>query len=143
MTPGLPVDPGLLERFRAAGAQIDWRPVEPPKAKPRKAAAPARGRAKGAETRIAHLHDEEARVEHRTVGQTTSIVVDSGPVGALVLLLELERRGPPALLATHDADPSSAFPLGAIEARWDGGTSEPEHSLPVGDLIQLARYALA
>jgi hypothetical protein len=144
---GLPIDAGLLDRFRAAGAQIAWREASPPG---RGASAKPAGRARkagrapgGAPRRIAHLNDEECTVEEHQVGPTTSIVVDSGPVGALVLLLELERRGPPALLATHEADPSTPFPSGAIEARWDDGRSTPDYSLPLGDLILLARYALA
>jgi hypothetical protein len=141
------VDAGLRERFRAANAQISWREVEPPKSRPSKRAArktPAKpSKGPSSRTRIAHLNDEDARVEESIVGSTTAWVVDSGPVGALVLLLELERRGPPALLTTHDADPDSAFPQGAIEARWNGGATPPEFALPLGDLIQLARFALA
>jgi hypothetical protein len=149
MMPGAgSVDAGLRERFRAAGAQVSWRDVEAPKSRStgaskrtqpaRKPKAPPSSR-----VRIAHLHDEEARIEETNLGSTTSMIVDSGPVGALILLLELERRGPPALLTTRDADPGSPFPQGAIEARWNGGATEPEYSLPMGDLIQLARYALA
>ncbi|MCI4357504.1 MAG: hypothetical protein L3J95_03935 [Thermoplasmata archaeon] len=141
------LDPGLRERFRAAGAQVSWREVDPPKpratARATRAPVAARSKDRRSRTRIAHLNDEEARVEESSVGSTTTWVVDSGPVGALVILLEFERRGPPALLRTHDADPSSAFPQGAIEARWIEGATRPEYSLPIGDLIQFARFALA
>ena len=144
---GPSIDPGLRERFRAAGAQVAWRDVAPPKpsSPPRAGRRPAPARAKGSSqrTRIAHLNDEEARVSESSVGPTRSMVVDSGPVGALVVLLEIERRGPPTLLTTRDADPASEFPQGAIEARWDDGPGRPEYSLPMADLIQLARYALA
>ncbi|HEV2166785.1 MAG TPA: hypothetical protein VGS23_07435 [Thermoplasmata archaeon] len=145
MIPG--VDPGLRERFRAAGAQISWRDVEAPKAKraPSKGRRPAARSPKAPETRvrIAHLNDEDARVEATEDGDSARWVVDSGPVGALVLLLELERRGPPELLTTRDAEDASPFPQGAIEARWQEGARARVFDLPIPDLIQLARYALA
>ena len=147
MIPG--VDPGLRERFRAAGAQISWRDVEAPRSKPKrpapKAHPPASRSVKVPETRvrIAHLNDEEARVEAVDHGEDARFMVDSGPVGALVLLLELERRGPPALLTTRDAEDGSPFPQGAIEARWQEGATHRVFDLPIADLVQLARYALA
>jgi hypothetical protein len=143
---GPPIDPGLRERFRAAEAQIQWRDAEPARTRPAKGAKPSRQRTpkpKTARVRIAHLHDEEARLEETDHGPTVSFVVDSGPVGALLVLLEMERRGPPALLTTRDAGESPEFPQGAIEARWDDRTTRPEFALPIADLIQLARYALA
>ncbi len=143
---GPPIDPGLRERFRAAEAQIQWREAEPARTRPPKGARPATRRppkSRADRVRIAHLNDEEARLEESNHGSTVSFVVDSGPVGALLVLLEMERRGPPSLLTTHDAGESPGFPQGAIEARWDEGTTRPEFALPIADLIQLARYALA
>ena len=141
------LDPGLRERFRAAEAQIAWR--DAPSKRPSKAGRPsppkgARGaRSPRMRVRIAHLNDEEARVEESTDGESTSCLVDSGPVGALVLLLELDRRGPPVVLTTRDADPASPFPQGAIEARWTDGPVRRDLTLSLADLVQLARYALA
>ena len=76
------VDPGLLVRFRAAEPRIAWR------------AAPA-GRGKGPRPRIAHLHDEECRVVRRGREGAGSLAVESGPLGALLLLLEIDRHGTP------------------------------------------------
>ncbi|HUI38040.1 MAG TPA: hypothetical protein VLY85_00245 [Thermoplasmata archaeon] len=144
---GPPLPPGLLERFRAAEAQISWRDAPGggrPGAKPKrpKGARPPPGPPRSA-ARIAHLNDEEARVEERHEDEAVTIRADSGPVGALVIVLELERRGRPAYLGIVDPDPTSAFPGGAIEVRWDPLTSGSEFSLPVDDLVRLARYALA
>jgi hypothetical protein len=127
----LPIDPGLLARYRSAGAQITWRPA-PSKAKG----------SRGRNVRIAHLHDEEARVEVSGRGRQVRVAVDSGPVGALVLLLEIDRRGPPAALGAAEAGREGAFPSGAIVAAWGSG-SVPEDSRPgLADLVELARYAL-
>jgi hypothetical protein len=117
---GLPLDPGLLTRFRTAGTKIAWRdaPGVPP-------------------ARVARLHDEEARVEERP-GET---VVESGPVGALVLLLELDRRGRRATLSAREASLEPGFPSGAIAAVWKGKRG-PGAPLAVGDLVEVARYAL-
>jgi hypothetical protein len=133
------IDPGLAERFRAAAAQIQWRePDGPPPGRAKSnAKAPPRRR-----VRIAHLNDEEARVEADETKSSSTWVVDSGPVGALVLLLEVQRRGPPARLAPRDADPSGPFPMGAIEACWEPAGPVGPYELPAGDLILLARYAL-
>jgi hypothetical protein len=135
------IDPGLAERFRAAAAQIQWRePDGPPpgkaKSKSKAKAPPSR------QVRIAHLNDEEARVEADETKASSTWVVDSGPVGALVLLLEVQRRGPPARLSTRDANPSGPFPMGAIEACWERSGPAGPYELPAGDLILLARYAL-
>ncbi|MCI4331266.1 MAG: hypothetical protein L3K19_05410 [Thermoplasmata archaeon] len=133
MSPGsLPADPGLLHRFRQAGEKIAWRSADRATASlsPRRA-------------RIAHLHDEESRVEDLEDGRGYCVVTDSGPVGALVLLLEIDRRGPPDRLRTHDAGELPAFPQGALEAVWGGAPSQPERGLPLLDLVKLARYALA
>jgi hypothetical protein len=126
------VGPGLLERFRLAGGEIQWRD-EPVAPKPRRG-APAKDR-----VRIAHLHDEEARVLDRPDG---SMVVDSGPVGALVLLLEIDRRGATSQLEAKAAGDLAGFGQGAIEARWGGTATSPSPGLPLADVVALARYAL-
>ena len=126
----LSVDPGLLSRFRAAGEKIAWR-----------TAGGRRG--PGPRARIAHLNDEEARVELSGRGANVRVTVDSGPVGALVLLLEIDRRGPPTGLGASEAGRDVRFPSGAIVAAWDG-EAVPQDSKPgVRDLVDLARYSLA
>lgn len=129
----LSIDAGLLARFRRAGDQIQWRD------------APAGGRARGARVRvrIAHLNDEEARIETAERGTTASIVVESGPVGALVLLLEMDRRGDPVTLTALEAGARPGFGQGAIEGRWAATAARSPGGLPVKDLVELARYALA
>src|SRR5271169_3292115 len=126
------VGPGLLQRFRAAGTELQWR-GEAPTAKPR------RGKPRADRVRIAHLHDEEARILDRPAG---SIVVESGPVGALVLLMEIDRRGAPILLEAREANAVLGFGQGAIEARWGATAPRTGPALPLADLIALARYAL-
>jgi len=126
------VGAGLLQRFRSAGAEIQWRDAAP--------AGRARRAGRASEhVRIAHLHDEEARVLERADG---SLVVDSGPVGALVLLLEIDRRGPPSLLRARDAGAEPGFGQGAVEARWGTAEAVEGPTLPIADLVGLARYAL-
>ena len=128
----LAIDPGLLARYRDAGRRIAWR------APPRRS-----GRAAGRRVRIAHLHDEEARVEEWGTERRAGLAVDSGPVGALVLLLEIDRRGPPTALGAENAGRNAAFPSGAIVAAW-GRVAVPTDARPrIADLVELARYALA
>ncbi len=136
--PELPVDPGLLRRFQAAGGEIAWRSAPSPPRGPRRRAARPRG-----DARIAHLHDEEARVEEEPGAIVHRLVTDSGPVGALVILLEIDRRGLPGSLRTHEAGALPAFPQGALEARWGSPPKDGETQLPLRDLVELARYALA
>jgi hypothetical protein len=133
-TPGpLPVDAGLLARLRAAGARIEWRDL--PRARGRRPA------------RLARLADEEARVEAVEGADGGSLRVESGPVGALVLLLEADRRGMRPRLEAWPAGRDRAFPSGAVIAHWSPGPPAPAPTagadpprLP--DLIELARYAL-
>ena len=127
----LPVDPGLLERFRQAEPEIRWR-----------TAPPSTERRAGGTARIAHLHDEEARVETWGTVRRGGVAVDSGPVGALLLLLEADRRGMPTALGAAEAGRDPAFPSGALVALWGPG-SVPNDSAPeLRDLVELARYAL-
>jgi len=112
--------------------KIDWRaaPAGPP-------------RPRGRRARIAHLHDEESRVETWGTDRKGGIAVDSGPVGALVILLECFRRGSPSALGAANAGADSAFPTGQIVAVW-GRAAVPTDSVPrLLDLVELARYALA
>jgi len=133
MSPIDGVSDGLLERFRAAGERIAWREEAPPARKGGKR-TPSLAR-----IRIAHLHDEEARVEERRDGGRR---VDSGPVGALVLLLEIDRRGPVRSLRAHPAGALPGFGQGAIEASWEAPLTDGT-DVPLADLVELARYALA
>jgi hypothetical protein len=128
----LPIDSGLLARFRQAISVPAWRPATGGR---RKSSNPA------GTARIAHLNDEEARVELRLAGAGSTLVVDSGPVGALVILLEADRRGAAPGLDAQEGKIDGAFPNGAIVARWDtrsGGRS----ILGIKDLVDVARYAL-
>jgi hypothetical protein len=132
MTPRpLSIDAGLLARFRAAGTEIAWRP-----------AGPTPRVAKGRRARIAHLHDEEARIESWGREINGGVEVESGPVGALVLLLEADRRGVPDRLETREAGEDRGFPQGAIVATWGPGASGASKIGPK-ELVDLARYALA
>lgn len=127
-------DPGLMARFRAAEQKIQWRPV---------AEATGDRSPPGRRVRIAHLHDEEARVESEERDGATTFRTDSGPVGALVLLMEIDRRGTPTRLVPHDAGKAEGFPMGALEAVWRPGSPPEAGGLPLQDLVGLARYALA
>jgi hypothetical protein len=129
-------DAGLMGRFRAVAPKIAWRPVvEAPSG-----VSPA---ASGRSVRIAHLHDEEARVESVEGPAGATWTTDSGPVGALVLLLEMDRRGEPTRLTAQAGGTVPGFALGAIEAVWVPGRSAEAGGLPIADLVGLARYALA
>jgi hypothetical protein len=128
----LPVDAGLLARYRAAGQQIAWR------AAPRGARRPA-----GRTARIAHLNDEDARVEAWGTPKRGGLAADAGPLGALVLLLEIDRRGPPSTLGAQSAGRDPAFPSGSIVAAWGNGSVATDTRPRLEDLVRLARYALA
>jgi hypothetical protein len=131
----LAIDAGLLNRYRDAGRKIAWRPAPKTPKVPKRPA--------GHRARIAHLNDEEARVEEWGTDSNAGLAVDSGPVGALVILLEIDRRGPASAVGAKDAGRDAAFPGGAIVAAW-GDESVPTDSQPrMKDLIELARYALA
>ncbi|MHB8351833.1 MAG: hypothetical protein ACYDFT_03950 [Thermoplasmata archaeon] len=69
-----------------------------------------------------------------------SLRAESCPVGALVLLLEIDRTGRQPALRPVSADEDPSFPRGALEALWEvpGAAS----TLPISDLIALARFAL-
>ncbi len=126
----LPIDAGLRARFRSAGPKIAWRDAPP---------GPAGARRHSA--RIAHLNDEEARVESWGRPPRASVQVDSGPLGALVLVLEIDRRGLVPRLVARAAGADAAFPNGAIRAEW-GAAAAATGGPTLRDLIDLARYAL-
>jgi hypothetical protein len=120
----LAIDPGLLRRLREAGGRLRWAPLP------------------GGAARLARLGDEEARAEVRDGPPGTVVEVAAGPVGAVVLLLEADRRGPPSCLGSRNAGRSADFPDGSIFAAW-GPAELPADARPtVRDLVELARYAL-
>jgi hypothetical protein len=130
--PGLGVvAPALRERVRAAGARIAWAP-----------AAPLPGRPRNRRGRMAAFREDRARVEEWGSPTRGGLTVDSGPLGALVLLLAIEERGPPTRLGGLRAGGDPAFPDGALVARWGAGPV-PEDSRPtLEDVAGLARFAL-
>jgi hypothetical protein len=132
----LGIDPGLLERFRQAGAKVAWTDVGA-KAKGRRAAPPATGPPGPTAPRGA----ESARVESEENGPTFRLVAESGPVGALVVVIECTVRGVPDRLTPVLAGERPGFPMGAIEAEW-GGDPSGGRALHLADLVGLARYAL-
>ena len=126
---GIPTS--LLDRLRAAEPRIEWRPcVEAP------------GSKRGRSVRTAHLFQEEARVARTETSRGLELRVDSGPVGALVLLLEVDRRGPPSALGAANGGRDPTFPSGALVARWGPGTVPTDSRPLLADLVDLARYAL-
>jgi len=81
-------------------------------------------------------------VETWGTARSGGIAVDSGPVGALALLLEADVRGVPHALGAANAGRDPAFPSGALVATW-GSKAPPADSRPtLRDLVELARYAL-
>lgn len=69
--------------------------------------------------------------------------VTSGPVGALILLVELDRRGVANRLGSVNAGREAGFPDGAIVAAWGEETPTFDAQPKLRDLVDLARYALA
>jgi hypothetical protein len=128
---GLGLDEGLVRRLRGVGGAIAWRPT-----------AGARRPRNGRSVRVARLRDEEARVETREGTSGATVEVTAGPVGAVVLLLEADRRGLPSSLGSRDARRGSAFPSGSIVASWGGPPVVADAWPTVRDLVELARYAL-
>jgi hypothetical protein len=125
----LGVDAGFLRRLRAAGARIAWSPV-------------GRGRPHGATVRLARWGNDEARVEVVEGSGRTTVEVAAGPVGALVLLLEADRRGPPTALGSRNAGRSPSFPDGSVVAAWGTGELRADATPTIRDLVELARFAL-
>ncbi|MCI4320028.1 MAG: hypothetical protein L3K23_07860 [Thermoplasmata archaeon] len=134
----LGIDPGLLERFRRAGEKVAWTDAAA------SAKAPARRPSRspgGPRVRTARLSDERARVESEGSGRRFRLVAESGPVGALVVVIECTTRGVPDRLTPVLAGERPDFPMGAIEAEW-GGEASGGRALSLSDLVGLARYAL-
>ena len=124
------LDPAFARRLRDAGASIVWSSV------------PSGGKRTRGRACVARLGEEEARVEAREGPAGTTVEVAAGPVGAVVLLLEADRRGPPSSLGSRNGRRGSSFPTGSIVAGW-GGPPVPADARPtVRDLVDLARYAL-
>jgi len=127
----LGLDDGLVRRLRAAGGTIAWRP-----------ARPARGGRPRGTVRVARLGDDEATVEIREEPSGATVEVDAGPVGAVVLLVEADRRGLPATLASRNGRAGAPFPNGSIVAAWGAASVAADARPTVHDLVELARYAL-
>jgi hypothetical protein len=125
---GLGVDDGLVRRIREAAGAIVW--------------TTARARRRDRPARVARLGEEEARVETVQRGRKVTVEVTSGPVGAVVLLMEADRRGTPSSLGARNARAGGAFPDGSIVAAWGGAEVPADSSPTVRDLVDLARYAL-
>jgi hypothetical protein len=121
--------PGLRTRFLSAGEAIAWSPAPAPSPTARPG-------------RIAALREEEARVEEWGSVAEGGVAVDSGPLGALVLVLAVLRRGPPGALGARHAGRDPAFPAGAIVALWGPGDVPTDERPRPRDVIDLARYAL-
>ena len=123
-----PGDPGLWERFRAVRPKIRSEPLELP--------AP---RGPGHRADRVTLNEQTARRERRPHPDgSIEVVVDSGPLGALLLLLEWDDRGEPPVFGPVDQGEPD-FPEGAIVARFGG---PPAASLPAKQILDLARFAL-
>jgi hypothetical protein len=129
--PPLPVHPGLRIRFRRAGQRIAWTPVIAPAHSPN-----------DRRTRTARLREDEARVEEWGSDLDGGLMVDSGPLGALVLLLAMDRRGAPGSLGATRAGRNPSFPAGSIVAVWGGATAPEDERPRLEDIVDLARYAL-
>ena len=135
-SPPYPIDPGLLERFRRAAQTIQWRPAT----LPRRAGGRRSGGSRST-ARIARLHEEEARVEREEGRRGRELRVDSGPVGVLVLLVEIAGSEELPSLTTLASGADPEFPNGAVLARWPPPAGTPS-TVGVRDLIEVARYAL-
>ena len=128
----LGLDEGLLHRLRDAGARVAWR---------RATAGPAARRATSIQ--VARLGDEEARVEIRERTGGATIEATAGPVGALTVLLEADRRGLPTALGSRNARPAAGFPGGSIVASWGAPLADVDARPTLRDLVELARYAFS
>ena len=127
----LPIDPGLRRRLADAGRAIVWEEPSPPS---RRRGAPR--------ARVARLREERARVEVEEAAGRTVVEATAGPVGALVVLLEAERRGAPSSLGSRNAGRAPGFPDGSLVAAWGGEPPAADARPTVRDLVDLARYAL-
>lgn len=130
------IDAALLDRLRRALPSVTWE------------AAPARGTgpkrpAPRTTSRVARLHDETARVEESTAGGRYRLTAESGPLGAMLILLACAERGRPTYLASRAVEELPAFASGAVEAAWGGPRRPAAKGAPkIADLVAVARYAL-
>ncbi len=122
------IDPRIIDRFRTAGRSIQWQSVVP-------------NEGGSSHARIATLHEQPARVEERETVSGREMIVDSGPVGALVLVLEVDRHGLPHALDPVAGGETEGFPEGALRAIWGTGPV-PAPGAVWKDVLNLARYAL-
>jgi len=123
-----PGDPGLWERFRAIRPKIRAERLE--------LSAPL---GPGHRADRVTLNEQTARRERRPGSDgSLDVIVDSGPLGALLLLLEWDDRDEvPVFRPVDRGEPD--FPEGAIVARFGG---PPGGSLPAKQILDLARFAL-
>lgn len=127
----LPLESALVARFRAAGEAIRWRDL-----------VSARG---SSSLQLARLHEEESRVERSTEPRGVTLLTEAGPLGALVILLEADRRNALPSIRSVEAGSRSDFPEGGIRAQWPrplSRTATESEEVPIQDLVVLARYAL-
>jgi hypothetical protein len=122
------IDPRIVDRFRSAGRSIQWRSITSNEGADHRA-------------RIATLYEEPARIEERETAAGREMVVDSGPVGALVMVLEVDRQGLPHTLDPVEGGRIEGFPNGALRAVWTTGPV-PAAGATWKDVLDLARYAL-
>jgi hypothetical protein len=125
------VHPGLRNRFLTAGERVAWNPAP---------SAPARP--PGRRGRLALLREDTARIEEWGSETDGGLMVDSSPLGALVLVLAVGLRGVPSGLGALHAGRDPAFPTGAIVAVWGAGPVPEDERPRPEDVVDLARYAL-
>jgi hypothetical protein len=125
------IHPGLRTRFVSAGERIAWTPILTLESGPNVRRA-----------RVAHAREEEARVEEWGSEADGGVMVESSPLGALVLMLAVDRRGAPAGLGALHAGRDPSFPSGAIVAVWGAGPVPEDERPRPADVVDLARYAL-
>ncbi|HZY69928.1 MAG TPA: hypothetical protein VFF67_02985 [Thermoplasmata archaeon] len=127
------IDAALLDRLRRAEPAVTWESVP----------APSKAKGPPGKARIARLHDETARVEESTASGRYRLTAESGPLGAMLILLACAERGRPTYLASRAAGELPAFAQGAVEAAWGGPKKAPTKGAPrIADLVAVARYAL-
>ena len=127
---GWNLSPALTQRLTLEATKITW-------------TTPARrGRGRpGHRSRVATLRKDSARVEEWGDGAEHGLGVDASPLGALVLLDEVVRRGPPDALGAHSAGRDPLFPDGAIVAIWGTGAAPDDERPGPADLVGLVRFA--
>ncbi len=112
------IHPGLRTRFVSAGERIAWTPILTLESGPNVRRA-----------RVAHALEEEARVEEWGSEADGGVMVESSPLGALVLMLAVDRRGLPPGSARSTRDATRASRAGRS---WRSGGQDrfPRTSVP-------------